>query len=158
MAISGRHVDAAAVTLAKHYPQLMLHTEQRAEDVGVEGGRVALPGLLRHRTGLAFGAGVIDGYIQATEAGYGLIDQVAHIIFVPHVGAPIFGLRAEGSEFDMGSRTLVPPRQVVDPAEADELAIANRDLRKMAKDIAAGDVSPSVLRRRIARRSRGASE
>src|SRR3954454_24631964 len=64
----------------------------------------------------------------------------------------------EGSEFDMGSRTLVPPRHVVDPAEADELAIANRDLRKMAKDIAAGDVSPSVLRRRIARRSRGASE
>ena len=45
-----------------------------------------------------------------------------------------------------------------DPAEADELAIANRDLRKMARDIAAGDVSPSVLRRRIARRSRGASE
>ena len=33
---------------------------------------------------------------------------------------------------------------------------ANRDLRKMARDIAAGDVSPSVLRRRIARRSRGA--
>jgi cyanophycinase len=64
----------------------------------------------------------------------------------------------DGSEFDMTSRTLVPPRQVVDPAEADELAIANRDLRKMAKDIAAGDVSPSVLRRRIARRSRGASE
>ena len=46
----------------------------------------------------------------------------------------------------------------VDPAEADELAMANRDLRKMARDIAAGDVSPSVLRRRIARRSRGASE
>jgi cyanophycinase len=64
----------------------------------------------------------------------------------------------EGAEFDLASRTLVPPRPVVDPAEADELAIANRDLRKMARDIAAGDVSPSVLRRRIARRSRGASE
>jgi cyanophycinase len=64
----------------------------------------------------------------------------------------------EGAEFDMTSRTLVPPRHAVDPAEADELAIANRDLRKMARDIAAGDVSPSVLRRRIARRSRGASE
>jgi cyanophycinase len=64
----------------------------------------------------------------------------------------------EGSAFDMTSRTLVPPRQVVDPTEADELAIAKRDLRKMARDIAAGDVSPSVLRRRIARRSRGAAE
>jgi cyanophycinase len=64
----------------------------------------------------------------------------------------------EGSEFNLTSRTLVAPSQDVDPAEADELAIANRDLRKMARDIAAGDVSPSVLRRRIARRSRGASE
>jgi cyanophycinase len=64
----------------------------------------------------------------------------------------------EGSAFDLTTRTLVPPRQVVDPAEADELAMANRDLRKMARDIAAGDVSPSVLRRRIARRSRGAAE
>jgi cyanophycinase len=64
----------------------------------------------------------------------------------------------EGSEFNLTSRTLVAPSQDVDPAEADELASANRDLRKMARDIAAGDVSPSVLRRRIARRSRGASE
>ena len=42
------------------------------------------------------------------------------------------------------------------PGEADELAMANRDLRKMARDIAAGDIGPAVLRRRIARRSRGA--
>jgi len=60
-----------------------------------------------------------------------------------------------GAEFDLGSRTLVAAKQVTDPAEADELATANRDLRKMARDIAAGDVSPSVLRRRISRR-RGA--
>ena len=58
----------------------------------------------------------------------------------------------------MTARTLVPPDRVVDPADADELAIAKRDLRKMARDIAAGDVSPSVLRRRIARRSRGAAQ
>jgi cyanophycinase len=63
-----------------------------------------------------------------------------------------------GSEFDLTARTLVSPERVVDPAEADELAIAKRDLRKMARDIAAGDVSPSVLRRRIARRSRGAAQ
>ena len=63
-----------------------------------------------------------------------------------------------GSEFDLTSRTLVPSRVLVDPEDAAELANANRDLRKMARDIAAGDVSPSVLRRRIARRTRGASE
>ena len=60
-----------------------------------------------------------------------------------------------GAEFDLGSRTLVAAKPVTDPADADELATANRDLRKMARDIAAGDVSPSVLRRRISRR-RGA--
>ena len=60
-----------------------------------------------------------------------------------------------GAEFDLGARTLVAAKPVSDPSEVDELATANRDLRKMARDIAAGDVSPSVLRRRISRR-RGA--
>ena len=63
-----------------------------------------------------------------------------------------------GSEFDLTSRTLVPPQPLAHPDEVDELAVATRDLRKMARDIAAGDVSPSVLRRRIARRSRGAAQ
>ena len=61
-----------------------------------------------------------------------------------------------GSEFDLSTRELVRSEPEIDPAEADELAQelarANRDLRKMARDIAAGDVSPSTLRRRIARR------
>jgi cyanophycinase len=60
-----------------------------------------------------------------------------------------------GAEFDLGARSLVATTSAAAPAEADELATANRDLRKMARDIAAGDVSPSVLRRRISRR-RGA--
>ncbi len=63
-----------------------------------------------------------------------------------------------GSEFDLSSRRLVPPRPMAGPDAADELTVANRDLRKMTRDIAAGDVSPSVLRRRIARRSRGAAQ
>ncbi len=61
-----------------------------------------------------------------------------------------------GSEFNLSARLLLPRTPRVDAAEADELASANRDLRKMASDIAAGDIGPSVLRRRIARRSRGA--
>ena len=60
-----------------------------------------------------------------------------------------------GAEFDLTTRTLLTSKPLPDPGEVDELATANRDLRKMARDIAAGDVSPSVLRRRIARR-RGA--
>jgi cyanophycinase len=63
----------------------------------------------------------------------------------------------DGAVFDLATRTLVATTPEVDPSEADELALANRDLRKMARDIAAGDVSPTVLRRRIARRSKGAA-
>jgi len=60
-----------------------------------------------------------------------------------------------GAEFDLTARRLCPSGTRPDPSEIDELATANRDLRKMARDIAAGDIGPSVLRRRIARRSRG---
>lgn len=60
-----------------------------------------------------------------------------------------------GAEFDLTARALLPSRPPVKPAEVDELASVNRDLRTMASDIAAGDVGPSVLRRRIIRRSRG---
>ena len=63
-----------------------------------------------------------------------------------------------GAHFNLTTRELVRVHQAIDPADADELALANSDLRKMTRDIAAGDVSPSVLRRRLARRqSRGAT-
>ncbi len=62
-----------------------------------------------------------------------------------------------GAEFDLEARVLLPSKPRTDPEEVDELSTANRDLRKMARVIAAGDISPSVLRRRIARRSRSSS-
>ena len=34
------------------------------------------------------------------------------------------------------------------PSEAEDLAVAGRELRRLARDIAAGDVSPTDLRRR----------
>ncbi len=57
----------------------------------------------------------------------------------------------EGSLFDLTTRTLVPAHQATDASEADELAAAGRDLRGLARDIAAGDASPGALRRRQAR-------
>jgi cyanophycinase len=60
-----------------------------------------------------------------------------------------------GSRFDITRRELIRTAPSVDPGEADELAVANRDLRKLARDIAAGDISPGNLRRRIARRTKG---
>src|SRR6266481_2040866 len=77
----------------------MLHAQQRAENVGVESGRVALGGLICHRAHLAFGPGVVNGYIETTEARDGLIDQVAHIFVVAHVGTPILRLSADLAEF-----------------------------------------------------------
>ena len=62
----------------------------------------------------------------------------------------------EGSEFNLTTRTLVPVHQRVDADEALEIVEAGRDLRQLARDIAAGDVSPSVLRRRKARKRHAA--
>jgi hypothetical protein len=95
----GRHVDDAAVFLILHHVQLMLHAQERAEDIGVEGSRVALGGLLRDWTGLTFGTRVIDRHIEAAKARHSLIDQTAHVVVVTHVGTPIFCLRAKGAEF-----------------------------------------------------------
>ena len=57
----------------------------------------------------------------------------------------------QGARFDLASRTLMPFETHVDPLEAAEIEEAGRDLRQMARDIAAGDASPSVLRRRLRR-------
>jgi cyanophycinase len=61
----------------------------------------------------------------------------------------------DGARFDLTTRSLLPAGQAVDPLEELEIAEAGRDLRQMAGDIAAGDASPSALRRRL-RRSRAA--
>jgi cyanophycinase len=63
-----------------------------------------------------------------------------------------------GSCFDLTDRRLLPSPVVEDPVEAEAVAAAHHDLRKMTRDIAAGDVSPSVLRRRLARRTKGARD
>src|SRR6476469_4723517 len=53
-----------------------------------------------------------------------------------------------GARFDLTTRTLVPQTPRVDEDEAAEIAEAGNDLRRLARDIAAGDVSPTNLRRR----------
>jgi cyanophycinase len=58
-----------------------------------------------------------------------------------------------GSVFNLTDKVLVTEAPVLGPAEAEELAVAGRDLRRLARDIAAGDVSPTLLRRRRARRT-----
>jgi len=59
-----------------------------------------------------------------------------------------------GARFDLTTRTLLPEVARPDPAEVAEMTAAGDDLRKLARDIAAGDAGPSVLRRRQARKRR----
>jgi cyanophycinase len=56
-----------------------------------------------------------------------------------------------GAAFDLTERTLLPTVAVVSAEDAAEIAEAQADLRRMARDIAAGDVGPTYLRRRLAR-------
>jgi hypothetical protein len=77
----------------------VLHAQQRAENVGVKGGRVGFGGLFRHRTGSAFCTGGIDGHIQATKTSDGLVNQTSDFGFVTHVGAYEFGLSAKFAKF-----------------------------------------------------------
>ncbi|HEX3223274.1 MAG TPA: cyanophycinase [Nocardioides sp.] len=57
-----------------------------------------------------------------------------------------------GTAYDLTTRSLLPHQPEVSAEDAAELAEAQADLRQMARDIAAGDAGPSVLRRRLARR------
>jgi cyanophycinase len=56
-----------------------------------------------------------------------------------------------GTAYDLTARTLLPHVAAVSAEDAAELAEVQDDLRQMARDIAAGDVGPSYLRRRLAR-------
>jgi cyanophycinase len=56
-----------------------------------------------------------------------------------------------GSTFDLTDRSLVHRAPLLDPDDAAEVAEAQTDMRRMARDIAASDASPSTLRRRLAR-------
>jgi cyanophycinase len=59
-----------------------------------------------------------------------------------------------GAGFDLTTRTLVQQSAEVTAEDAAEIAEAEHDLRRMARDIAAADASPSALRRRLARSRR----
>jgi cyanophycinase len=56
-----------------------------------------------------------------------------------------------GAAYDLTDRTLVQGTPTVSAKDAEEIAEARADLHGMARDIAAGDVGPSHLRRRLAR-------
>ena len=66
----------------------------------------------------------------------------------------VFHVLPEGSAFNLDTRALTPPAPAIDPDEADELAEAGRDLRQLARDIAAADAAPAAIRRRLQRKKK----
>ena len=59
-----------------------------------------------------------------------------------------------GAAYDLTERALVIGAPEVDTEDAADLQEAQRDMRQMARDIAAADKSPAALRRRLARSRR----
>jgi len=66
----------------------------------------------------------------------------------------VLHLLPAGAAFDLTTRSLLPQQTEIADDDAAELAAAERDLVKMARDIAAADASPGALRRRLARNRR----
>jgi cyanophycinase len=102
-----------------------------------------------HEVGEVVGRGavtVLDGSTMVTDAHTAKEHRP-----ILASGVVLHSLPA-GAHFDLTARSLITAARVVDPREADELALANRDLSKMARDIAADDVSPATFRRRLSRR------
>jgi cyanophycinase len=61
----------------------------------------------------------------------------------------VFHTLPEGAVFNLSTRALVAQEPVIEPEDADELAEATRDLRRLARDIAAADATPAAIRRRL---------
>ena len=92
LAHRGGDIDDAAGALRLHYPQFVLQAQKGAKHIGVEYRSVALRRLRGERSGLAFGARVVDGDIQTTKASDRLVDQAANVVFMTHVGSDEHGL------------------------------------------------------------------
>src|ERR1043166_8165572 len=108
----------------------MLHAEQRAEHIGVEGGGVGIGGLLCHGGGVAFGAGAVDGGIQATEARDGPIDPAPYVVLLAHIRAHEFDVSAERAKL---SREFLAGR-LVTTSDNDSAAFPCEGTRRCAPD------------------------
>ena len=119
------------LTLRLHHAQLVLHAEQRAEHIGVEGGGVAFGGLIRDRARLAFGACGIDGGVEPAKARDSLVDQIAHVILVAHVGTDERGFGAEAAQLGLRAPCLRLPGGRTTTTFAPSLAKATAVARPM---------------------------
>src|SRR6202521_3818679 len=96
-------VDDAAAALSLHDAHFVLHAQDHAENIGVEGRGIAFRGLVGDRADLAFGAGIIHRDIETDKPCDGLVHQCADVILLADVGVDELGLRAESAQL-LGER------------------------------------------------------
>src|SRR5712692_10599193 len=87
----------------------MLQAKQHAKHIGIEGGRIALRGLVDDRAGLTLGTGTIDGGVDSSKSRNGLVHQIAHLIILPDVGLDEDGFCAEAVQFGLKGLTFRIP-------------------------------------------------
>lgn len=102
-----------------------------------------------------------EGILEVVGRGAVTVFDGAHMVGNAHeaprnqpllASGVVLHVLPAGARFDLAARRLLPDDGGVAPEVAVELAEANRDLRRLTRDIAAGDVSPSYLRRTLRRR------
>jgi len=93
----------------------VLHAEQRAEHVGVKGRGIAFRRLVNDGAGFALRAGIVDGNIDAAEAGDGVIDEAANIVVLTDVGADKDGVCTEFAKFGFERFAFARPMPVSAP-------------------------------------------
>src|SRR5437588_458352 len=99
MTVGGGYIDDAAASLGKHHTHFVLHAEQRAKDICVEGRGVGFGSLFRQWAGFALGPRAVDRSVQPAKARDSPIDQVAHVVLATYVRTQEFGLSAKLLEF-----------------------------------------------------------
>ncbi len=84
-----------------HDAQFVLHAEQHAEHVGVEGLGVGLRSLVDDRARVALGPRVVDGDVNAPELGDSPVDQGLDLALVANVRLDEESFCAEGPELGL---------------------------------------------------------
>ena len=96
-------VSVGPATAFTRIPDLAISSATDPENIGVERGGIAFRGLVRDRTNLALGAGIVHCDIETTKPRDRLVDQSADVILLADVGVDELGLRPEGPQL-LGER------------------------------------------------------
>jgi hypothetical protein len=120
--------------LRLHHPQFVLHAQEDAEHVGVEGGGVTLRRLLRHRTCLALCSSVVDGDIETAEVRDGAVDKSLDFALLAHIGADEFGFCAQRAKLLDQSQ----PRVIASTGNHQTRSLTRKSQRRGAADAGQG--------------------